>query len=115
MKYESQDCTFKPQMVTNPNQQQHFRSQSQIVSKNPPINQIVLGEISMTTHHTEEDEVTGAPMIENDVLFLRKREDAVGSRERKNQDSAKIMEGQRKQLEKHVNRLAMTKVKKEFE
>jgi hypothetical protein len=25
------------------------------------------------------------------------------------------MEGQRKQLEKHVNRLAMTKVKKEYE
>jgi hypothetical protein len=69
----------------------------------------------MTTHHTEEDEVTGAPMIENDVLFLRKREDVVGSRERKNQDSAKIMEGQRKQLEKHVNRLAMTKVKKDYE
>jgi hypothetical protein len=30
-------------------------------------------------------------------------------------ESAKIMEGQRKQLEKHVNRLAMTKVKKEYE
>jgi hypothetical protein len=52
------------------------------------------------------------------VLFLRKREDVdlvqTGSRERKI-ESAKIMEGQRKQLEKHVNRLAMTKVKKEYE
>lgn len=60
------------------------------------------------------------PQIEhNDVLFLRKREDIdliqSGSRERKVNESAKILDGQRKQLEKHVKRLAMTKVKKEYE
>ena len=38
-----------------------------------------------------------------------------GSRERKINESAKILEGQRKQLEKHVNRLAMTKVRREYE
>lgn len=52
-------------------------------------------------------------------MFLRKREDLnlmqSGSRERKVYEQAKIVEGQRKQLEKHVKRLAMTKEKMEYE
>jgi hypothetical protein len=50
------------------------------------------------------------------MLILRKRqENNSESRERKNQESAKILEGKRKQLEKHVNRLAINKVRKEYE
>ena len=77
----------------------------------------------MTTHHTEEEEgqLQHQQKIDhNDLLFLRKRDDMIvqsGSRERmrSKEDSAKIIEGQRKQLEKHVKRLAMTKVKREYE
>jgi hypothetical protein len=93
-------------MVTNP-LSSHLRSQSVNVLKSSSRaprgtanNLIVLGEMSMTTHHTAEDhqeeiKAKRNEVDDDDLLILRKREDFSGKRNSR-ENSAKIMEGRRR-------------------
>ena len=95
-------------MVTNP-----------LLPEEPPLhhtpNAIVLGEMTMTTNNTDEEEKGPGQTRElRDSCLVNIEEDGGASsiikRRPESTSSAKVAEGRNKQIEKHVNRMSMSKI-----
>jgi len=89
------------------------------VADNTP-NQIVLGEMTMTTNNTDEENKApeaNRDLRESSIVNVEDNLSCIIKRRPKSacEPSSKMAECRRKQIERHVNRMSMINVKKGYD